>query len=149
MSIKKSDIDNNFLARLKLIRKNSKLSQAEFAKSIGISQPQYCAIETGKSKLTETQIIAIETRYKISLSWLKDGTGEMFAAEPSPTYESEKNNGPIDITTLAGLVPERALKILQEINELDRRVKEAGYTEEELRFIEAGLRDLIRKRRGL
>jgi len=73
----------------------------------------------------------------------------MTVAETSPAYLSEKQNGPIDLATLAGLVPERAMKILQEINELDRRVKEAGYTEEELKFIEAGLRDLIRKRRGI
>ena len=84
----------------------------------------------------------------ISRTWLNSGKGEMFVAGPAPTYEPEKPTGPIDITALAGMLPERALKILQEINEMDRRVKEAGYTDEELKILEAGLRDLIRKRRG-
>ncbi len=73
-------------ARLKYLRKKMKLTQAEFAKHLGITQTAYSMIENGYRPLAQKYIKVICSTFNVSEQWLVDGTGEMFHSSP---YEKE------------------------------------------------------------
>ncbi len=81
MSIKKSTTDSGSVNRLKVIRKALKLSQAEFAISIGIKQSSYNEIETGKREPSLPILFSICYRFPISENWILTGAGEMWKEE--------------------------------------------------------------------
>ncbi len=62
--------------RLKLARKNAKLTQGIIAEKVGIKQPTYQALESGKAEKSAylTQIAKI---LKVNPHWLATGEGEM------------------------------------------------------------------------
>lgn len=64
--------------RVKELRKTLKLSQEEFGKKIGITKSTISYIESGKSKLTDKNILAICREYKVNENWLRTGRGDMF-----------------------------------------------------------------------
>ena len=63
--------------RVKIIRKSMKLNQTDFAKRIGIKQSALSSIESKQSSVTERNIKAICSEYRISEVWLRTGEGEM------------------------------------------------------------------------
>ena len=67
--------------RLKLIRKELKLTQAKFAEGIEMAQNSYSQVETGKASLTEKNIALICLKYGIDENWLRTGEGEMMHDE--------------------------------------------------------------------
>ncbi len=82
--------------RLKQLRKELKLSQAAFAKSLGLSQSAIGDIESGRNALNERNFNAICREFNVNPTWLRDGVGEMFVtpsaldkltAEYDLTYE--------------------------------------------------------------
>lgn len=66
-----------FNERLKQIRKESGLTQDEFAKSIGITRSPIASAESGKSKLQPLAIRKICEVYNINEPWLLIGEGHM------------------------------------------------------------------------
>ena len=73
-------------ARLKFLRKKMKLTRAEFAKYLGITQTAYSMIENGYRPLSPKYIKVICSVFNVSERWLKDGQGEMYHSSP---YEKE------------------------------------------------------------
>ena len=64
--------------RLRLIMKNNKLSQSQFAHRIGIHQPSMSAILQGKRPCGDIIVAKIITAFpNISREWLMTGEGEM------------------------------------------------------------------------
>ena len=76
-------------ARLKLLRKKMKLTQAEFAKYLGITQTAYSMIKNGYRPLSPKYIKVICSSFNVSEQWLTEGKGEMFHSSP---YEKELLN---------------------------------------------------------
>lgn len=66
----------NFADKLKLIRKKNKMTQAEFAESIGISRGNLANIERGIVKPTQIFINCVSLMYHIDKEWLLDDTND-------------------------------------------------------------------------
>lgn len=64
--------------RIKEIRKSKKMTQKEFAASLGIVQGFLCSIEKGRKVPSSTLIIALQNLYEINSQWLESGVGEMY-----------------------------------------------------------------------
>lgn len=72
--------------RLKELRKALDLTQAEFARRIGLGQSSLAMLEQGKRALNEKHIKLICSAFGAREQWLRAGEGEMFASSP---YEGE------------------------------------------------------------
>jgi transcriptional regulator with XRE-family HTH domain len=79
-------MDNNFLNRLKEVRKYFGLSGYSFAKKLNIPQPTYLRYETGEQKPSGRLIKALVLECGINAYWLYTGLGAMF-------YDAELNSG--------------------------------------------------------
>lgn len=76
--------------RLVLARTEAGLLQEEVARIIGMAQPSYSALETGKS-LKTTKVGSLARLYRVDAYWLETGYGEMrqsrgIGEEPPPLY---------------------------------------------------------------
>ena len=67
----------NFGERLKKVRKETGLTQEEFALAIGVTRSPIAAAESGKSKLQPLAIRKICELYNINEEWLQTGEGSM------------------------------------------------------------------------
>lgn len=65
--------------RIKSFRKMIKMSQKDFAATAGISQGHLCIIEKGEQAPSDTLLLAICYRHKVSEKWLMTGIGDPFA----------------------------------------------------------------------
>ena len=63
--------------RLKQFREYLKISQGDFAKSIGLQQGSYSDIERGKSSISQDVITKIISIYNMNPTWFYTGIGEM------------------------------------------------------------------------
>jgi len=68
--------------RIKELRKNLGLTQAEFGRRIGIVQGHLTGIESGKKSVTQKTLKVICATYGVSEEWLKTGNGEIFVQSP-------------------------------------------------------------------
>jgi transcriptional regulator with XRE-family HTH domain len=76
--------------RIKLIRKRLNLSQADFAKRLGINPAHVSRLESGKAAPSEQLLRLIVHEYDISWIWLVEGKGRMeldFAAHEARRRE--------------------------------------------------------------
>lgn len=67
----------SFGERLRQVRKETGLTQQEFAESIGVTRSPIAFAESGKSKLQPLAIRRICELYDINENWLLSGTGDM------------------------------------------------------------------------
>lgn len=67
----------DFSERLKKVRKETGLTQEEFAAAIGVTRSPIAAAESGKSKLQPLTIRTICELYNINQEWLQTGNGSM------------------------------------------------------------------------
>ncbi|MEM5294216.1 helix-turn-helix domain-containing protein [Burkholderia sp. JPY481] len=72
-------------ARLRWARRNSKLTQAAAAKTVGLSQPTLSDLENDNTKGT-TSLVELATLYSVDVRWLKTGRGQ-----PTPQAGSAEN----------------------------------------------------------
>jgi transcriptional regulator with XRE-family HTH domain len=68
--------------RIREARKTLKLSQAEFAKAVFISNGYIAELECSHKKANDRIIHLISLTFGISQDWLKTGKGEMFYKTP-------------------------------------------------------------------
>lgn len=61
--------------RIKSVRKNNKMNQTEFARSLGISQTHISKIEKNIEMPSETIILFIAFMYGVGYDWLKEEKG--------------------------------------------------------------------------
>lgn len=76
---------------LKNLRDILRLSQTEFAASIGLKQGQYSKIERGASSLTNEAAGQIMTVYNVNPYWWFFGEKPMFTTDQKSTYEMSEN----------------------------------------------------------
>lgn len=65
-------------SRIKQIRQNAGLTQAQFSERIGLSRNYIALIEAGERVPSDRTISDICRVYGISLAWLQGGEGEMY-----------------------------------------------------------------------
>ena len=101
------------VSRVKLIRKELKLTQEQLAQRLGIGKAALSMIETGKSGLSTRNKNILVQDLNVNPDWLETGVGNMFNAEPDFTSFKLRsdNNLPMQSVPLysiegtAGLVP--------------------------------------------
>ncbi|MEE1098301.1 MAG: helix-turn-helix transcriptional regulator, partial [Alistipes sp.] len=71
--------------RLKLIRKELKMTQQQLAERLGIGKAALSMIETGRASLTTRNKNILVQELNINPDYLEQGRGEMFNAEPDLT----------------------------------------------------------------
>ena len=65
-------------SRIRELRKDRDLSQAEIAKHLGMSQTGYSKYETGENAPSDAVISLICKTFNVNEAWLREGVGEMF-----------------------------------------------------------------------
>lgn len=65
------------IERLVALRKENKLTQAEFAARINLSHSNYTKMEQGVRNITDRTIADICREFNVNEDWLRYGTGEM------------------------------------------------------------------------
>jgi transcriptional regulator with XRE-family HTH domain len=99
--------------RLRELRKELKMTQAEFAAKLEMVQNSYSKIETGENSLTEKNISLICLIFGVNEAWLRGGKGEMFDPVLKPKSDEEKKL----IEMFRRLSPEMRAFVLQKIRE--------------------------------
>lgn len=64
--------------RIKLLRKDLKLTQKEFGDAIKVSNSNISNIENGSVNLTDRNIYEICSKFNVNKDWLKYGIGDMY-----------------------------------------------------------------------
>ncbi len=64
--------------RLKKIRKTIRLTQSQFAASLGLGQSTYAMMEVGKRDILDRHIKTICALYNVNEEWFRTGEGDMF-----------------------------------------------------------------------
>ena len=66
-------------ARISLVRKHLKMTQASFGKSLGVSRDVIANLESGRVSPNDTFIQLLCSKYSVNETWLRTGDGEMFS----------------------------------------------------------------------
>lgn len=64
--------------RMRILRKELKLNQSEFADKIGLKQAAIGLYENNQRGVADRTILLICEKYGVREEWLRDGTGDMF-----------------------------------------------------------------------
>lgn len=64
--------------RVRELRKNLGLTQADFGEKIGLKQAVIGQMEKGARNLTDRTVLLICEKYNVNEEWLRDGKGSMF-----------------------------------------------------------------------
>ena len=100
-------------SRVKLIRKELKLTQEQLAQRLGIGKAALSMIETGKCGLSMRNKNIIVQDLNVNPDWLETGEGQMFNAEPEYTSFRLRSDNSLPMQSVplysiegtAGLVP--------------------------------------------
>ena len=120
--------------RIKLVRTNANLNIRQFGERIGTTPASVSRYESGERVPSNAVLLAISKEFRVSLSWLKTGEGEM--EEPAPevsaiqrlteTYKSLPERLKALVDALAEMDPEWYKTLDAAFEEIDRRHKERG-----------------------
>lgn len=99
--------------RLKLIRKELKMTQEQLAQRLGIGKAALSMIETGKCGLSTRNKNILVQDLNVNPEWIESGKGQMFNAEPNLTSFKLKSDNSLPMQSVplysmegtAGLVP--------------------------------------------
>lgn len=86
--------------RIRALRKELGVNQAEFGESLGLRQSTIGNYESGSRAVSDATILAICRHYGVNEEWLRYGSGEMFVSLPS--------------SAVSGLVKEYALDAMDQ-----------------------------------
>ena len=93
--------------RVKMIRKEKKLTQGELGKILGISKSAVSIIESGSGSLSERNAKAICREFNVDYFWLTEGTGDMFLEPP------DSKNKLIELVASQYDLDEKSIQILE------------------------------------
>lgn len=99
--------------KIKAIRKELRLTQAEFASPLKVKGGYISALEAGGKDPSETLITLLRQTYRISDTWWENGEGEIFLKPPPPPtniryFQPKKSIGIAAAPTKEELERERA-----------------------------------------
>lgn len=66
--------------RIKTIRKESNLTQKQFADKLGLKQNTVATYEMGRIGISDTVVLSICREFNINENWLRTGEGEMHSS---------------------------------------------------------------------
>ena len=75
-------------ARIKALRKEQRLSQAEFGENIGLKQVAVSNLEKEGNTVTEQNVSLICQKFRVRREWLVDGEGEMYDSRENTLFSS-------------------------------------------------------------
>lgn len=73
--------------RIKLLRKSLKLSQTDFANSLGLTMRAIQKWEAGSVEVKLSSLKLLEQVFNINIDWLINGKGEMFLKPSNNRYD--------------------------------------------------------------
>ncbi|MCI6464725.1 MAG: helix-turn-helix domain-containing protein [Faecalicatena sp.] len=73
--------------RIRILRKELKLSQEEFGKRVGVSNTAISKLEKGERSLTEQMILSICREFRVNYFWLTEGHGDIFTGTPQTVVD--------------------------------------------------------------
>jgi transcriptional regulator with XRE-family HTH domain len=100
--------------RLLQIRKETALTQGEFGKMIGLTDPMISLFESGKKVPKDNTIKLICYTFNVREDWLRYGTGEMF----NPPIGSQSSDEARLLSMFRTLTAEMKQVVLQKVREL-------------------------------
>lgn len=148
------------IERLKKLRSvlgvGKPLSQAKFAKMLGLSQSTIGDIESGRATLTARNISIICDKFNVNPEWLREGKGEMFKPQEEKNFldllVEEKGLDAREkalIQSIIDLPASVRSAVIDWALDLAKRVGEESPVEKELRQIEVQQRELEKRRQEL
>ena len=78
--------------RIKWIRKQKNLSQADFAEALNLKRNSISLIEVGKRNPSDRTIMDICKTFNVSEEWLRTGNGDPFIETPSTILDDFTTN---------------------------------------------------------
>lgn len=88
--LKKRGVNTLLGERIKIVRKNEKLSQELFAVRLSVTRNIIAKYETNLVEPTEIFIKYLCKEFGVSEHWMKTGEGDIYAASTSEDFFSEK-----------------------------------------------------------
>lgn len=76
--------------QLKEIRKNTGLTQQEFAKELDVALSTVASVENGTREISKSVMKVLIEKYKVSANWLLTGEGEMFTTSDTEVATKEQ-----------------------------------------------------------
>lgn len=76
--------------QLKEIRKNTGLTQQEFAKELDVALSTVASVENGTREISKSVMKVLIEKYKVSAKWLLTGEGEMFTTPENTEVSKEQ-----------------------------------------------------------
>lgn len=76
--------------QLKEIRKNTGLTQQEFAKELDVALSTVASVENGTREISKSVMKILIEKYKVSANWLLTGEGEMFTTPENTEVSKEQ-----------------------------------------------------------
>ena len=76
--------------QLKEIRKNTGLTQQEFAKELDVALSTVASVENGTREISKSVMKVLIEKYKVSANWLLTGEGEMFTTSENTEVSKEQ-----------------------------------------------------------
>ena len=76
--------------QLKEIRKNTGLTQQEFAKELDVALSTVASVENGTREISKSVMKVLIEKYKVSANWLLTGEGEMFTTPENTEVSKEQ-----------------------------------------------------------
>lgn len=73
--------------RIRVLRKELRLSQDEFGRHVGVSNTAISKLEKGERGLTEQMALSICREFRVNYFWLTEGKGEMFSGTPQTVVD--------------------------------------------------------------
>lgn len=73
--------------RLRMLRKELKLSQDEFGSHLGVSNTAISKLEKNERNLTDQMIKSICREFRVNYIWLTEGKGDMFSGTPKSVVD--------------------------------------------------------------
>ena len=82
--------------RIKWIRKQKNLSQADFAEALNLKRNSISLIEVGKRNPSDRTIMDICKTFNVSEEWLRTGNGDPFIETPSSVLDQLRREYDLD-----------------------------------------------------
>lgn len=82
---------NPINTRMRLIRESTSLDQSAFAKTLGVKQPSYSAMETTSKSISGPVLRLLEILYNVNIEFLLHGKGPMvkIITQPTTSYQQK------------------------------------------------------------
>lgn len=122
--------------RLRELRNNLKMNQADFAKSLGIGQSTLAMMEVGKREIGERHIKTICALYNVNEEWLREGKGEMFKKTKKSIIKELAENYKLKETEIAvvkafvELSPESRSAVINYVRNINELINKDNETEQ-------------------